>query len=333
MERAIAAWRTRPISVHRRRAHPVVRRPAGASSRATRAAPSWPQPPSRQGSPRRDAEELDRWIRVTGSASTKATRPRSNRGAARARPERTPPLGIHARSRLQLGWPAGRERRCVLTPRATVKRARGEGSAVEFLERSGYRVVARTRGCRRRGDAICLDATCWFSSRSTARYRGLRSGHRRRGSQEALAFEPSRPITPRSSHRRSIRFDVVAIDVIASRCIETRFSDFNDRRRFEGSGLRRSVTPWDRSPGAIPTSARHLRRPGPRAGGGGGRVQRRVPLCRLVYVCIGLAYTELAAPIGRRRRTVLRHARAGDFFGFVAAGRAADFTIDVTLFA
>jgi len=91
----------------------------------------------------------------------------------------------------------------------------GEGSAVEFLERSGYRVVARN--ARLPGgevDAICLDGDVLVfvevKRRDTAAFGPAVAGvdRKKRSRLRTVAADYAQVVAPDAP----IRFDVVAID-------------------------------------------------------------------------------------------------------------------------
>src|ERR1700761_7915785 len=100
--------------------------------------------------------------------------------------------------------------------------------------------------------------------------------------------------------------------------------------------LRRSVTPWGSfSWGYSDVGADIFVGLGLVLGAAAGASNVAFLFAGIVYVCIGLAYTELAAtyPVaGGGQYFVLRG--LGDIFGFIAGWAVLlDFTIDVTLFA
>jgi APA family basic amino acid/polyamine antiporter len=100
--------------------------------------------------------------------------------------------------------------------------------------------------------------------------------------------------------------------------------------------LRRSVTPWGSfSWGYSDVGADIFVGLGLVLGAAGGGSNIAFLFAGIVYVCIGLAYTELAAtyPVaGGGQYFVLRG--LGDIFGFIAGWAVLlDFTIDITLFA
>ena len=100
--------------------------------------------------------------------------------------------------------------------------------------------------------------------------------------------------------------------------------------------LRRSVTPWGSfSWGYSDVGADIFVGLGLVLGAAGGASNIAFLFAGIVYVCIGLAYTELAAtyPVaGGGQYFVMRG--LGDIFGFVAGWAVLlDFTIDITLFA
>jgi len=100
--------------------------------------------------------------------------------------------------------------------------------------------------------------------------------------------------------------------------------------------LRRSVTPWGSfSWGYSDVGADIFVGLGLVLGAAGGGSNVAFLFAGIVYVCIGLAYTELAAtyPVaGGGQYFVLRG--LGDIFGFIAGWAVLlDFTIDITLFA
>jgi APA family basic amino acid/polyamine antiporter len=101
-------------------------------------------------------------------------------------------------------------------------------------------------------------------------------------------------------------------------------------------GLRRSVTPWGSySWGYADVGADIFVALGLVIGVAGGAANVAFLFAGLVYVCVGLAYTELAAayPVaGGGQYFVMRG--LGDFLGFIAGWAVLlDFTIDITLFA
>ncbi|MDQ6823779.1 MAG: APC family permease [Candidatus Eremiobacteraeota bacterium] len=101
-------------------------------------------------------------------------------------------------------------------------------------------------------------------------------------------------------------------------------------------GLRRSVTPWGSySWGYADVGADIFVALGLVIGAAGGASNVAFLFAGLVYVCVGLAYTELAAayPVaGGGQYFVMRG--LGDMLGFVAGWAVLlDFTIDITLFA
>src|ERR1700677_4402885 len=100
--------------------------------------------------------------------------------------------------------------------------------------------------------------------------------------------------------------------------------------------LRRSVTPWGSfSWGYSDVGADIFVGLGVGLGAAGGASNIAFLFAGIVFVCIGLAYTELAAtyPVaGGGQYFVMRG--LGDIFGFIAGWAVLlDFTIDVTLFA
>ncbi len=100
--------------------------------------------------------------------------------------------------------------------------------------------------------------------------------------------------------------------------------------------LRRSVTPWGSySWGYADVGADIFVALGLVIGVAGGATNIAFLFAGLVYVCVGLAYTELAAayPVaGGGQYFVMRG--LGDFLGFIAGWAVLlDFTIDITLFA
>src|SRR5271165_4585183 len=100
--------------------------------------------------------------------------------------------------------------------------------------------------------------------------------------------------------------------------------------------LRRSVTPWGSfSWGYSDIGADIFVGLGLVLGAAAGASNVAFLFAGLVYVCIGLAYTELAAayPVaGGGQYFVMRG--LGDIFGFIAGWAVLlDFTIDITLFA
>jgi APA family basic amino acid/polyamine antiporter len=100
--------------------------------------------------------------------------------------------------------------------------------------------------------------------------------------------------------------------------------------------LRRSVTPWGSfSWGYSDVGADIFVGLGLVLGAAGGASNIAFLFAGIVYVCIGLAYTELAAtyPVaGGGQYFVMRG--LGDIFGFIAGWAVLlDFTIDITLFA
>ncbi|MFN2448410.1 MAG: APC family permease, partial [Candidatus Baltobacteraceae bacterium] len=100
--------------------------------------------------------------------------------------------------------------------------------------------------------------------------------------------------------------------------------------------LRRSVTPWGSySWGYADVGADIFVALGLVFGVAGGASNVAFLFAGLVYVCVGLAYTELAAayPVaGGGQYFVMRG--LGDFWGFVAGWAVLlDFTIDITLFS
>ena len=100
--------------------------------------------------------------------------------------------------------------------------------------------------------------------------------------------------------------------------------------------LRRSVTPWGSySWGYADVGADIFVALGLVFGVAGGASNVAFLFAGLVYVCVGLAYTELAAayPVaGGGQYFVMRG--LGDFWGFIAGWAVLlDFTIDITLFA
>lgn len=100
--------------------------------------------------------------------------------------------------------------------------------------------------------------------------------------------------------------------------------------------LRRSVTPWGSySWGYADVGADIFVALGLVIGVAGGASNIAFLFAGLVYVCVGLAYTELAAayPVaGGGQYFVMRG--LGDFLGFIAGWAVLlDFTIDITLFA
>ena len=110
----------------------------------------------------------------------------------------------------------------------------------------------------------------------------------------------------------------------------------NANLREEQPTLRRSVTPWGSfSWGYSDVGADIFVGLGLVLGAAAGASNVAFLFAGLVYVCIGLAYTELAAayPVaGGGQYFVLRG--LGDIFGFIAGWAVLlDFTIDITLFA
>jgi APA family basic amino acid/polyamine antiporter len=104
----------------------------------------------------------------------------------------------------------------------------------------------------------------------------------------------------------------------------------------DGPSLRRSVTPWGSfSWGYSDVGADIFVGLGLVLGAAAGASNVAFLFAGLVYVCIGLAYTELAAayPVaGGGQYFVLRG--LGDIFGFIAGWAVLlDFTIDIVLFA
>lgn len=104
----------------------------------------------------------------------------------------------------------------------------------------------------------------------------------------------------------------------------------------EQQQLRRSVTPWGSySWGYADVGADIFVALGLVIGVAGGASNVAFLFAGLVYVCVGLAYTELAAayPVaGGGQYFVMRG--LGDFLGFIAGWAVLlDFTIDITLFA
>src|SRR5579872_2736538 len=104
----------------------------------------------------------------------------------------------------------------------------------------------------------------------------------------------------------------------------------------EQPSLRRSVTPWGSySWGYADVGADIFVALGLVFGAAAGASNVAFLFAGLVYVCVGLAYTELAAayPVaGGGQYFVTRG--LGDFFGFVAGWAVLlDFTIDIVLFA
>src|SRR5665213_4539135 len=100
--------------------------------------------------------------------------------------------------------------------------------------------------------------------------------------------------------------------------------------------LRRSVTPWGSfSWGYSDVGADIFVGLGLVLGAAAGASNVAFLFAGIVYVCIGLAYTELAAtyPVaGGGQYFVLRG--LGDIFGFIAGWAVLlDFTIDISLFA
>ena len=100
--------------------------------------------------------------------------------------------------------------------------------------------------------------------------------------------------------------------------------------------LRRAVTPWGSfSWGYSDVGADIFVGLGLVLGAAGGGSNIAFLFAGVVYVCIGLAYTELAAtyPVaGGGQYFVMRG--LGDIFGFIAGWAVLlDFTIDITLFA
>src|SRR5947209_8294445 len=100
--------------------------------------------------------------------------------------------------------------------------------------------------------------------------------------------------------------------------------------------LRRSVTPWGSySWGYADVGADIFVALGLVFGAAAGASNVAFLFAGLVYVCVGLAYTELAAayPVaGGGQYFVMRG--LGDFWGFIAGWAVLlDFTIDITLFA
>src|SRR5438309_1738186 len=100
--------------------------------------------------------------------------------------------------------------------------------------------------------------------------------------------------------------------------------------------LRRSVTPWGSySWGYADVGADIFVALGLVLGIAGGATNVAFLFAGLVYVCVGLAYTELASayPVaGGGQYFVMRG--LGDFLGFIAGWAVLlDFTIDITLFA
>src|ERR1700733_3863808 len=100
--------------------------------------------------------------------------------------------------------------------------------------------------------------------------------------------------------------------------------------------LRRSVTPWGSfSWGYSDVGADIFVGLGLVLGAAGGASNIAFLFAGIVYVCIGLAYTELAAtyPVaGGGQYFVMRG--LGDIFGFIAGWAVLlDFTIDITLFS
>src|ERR1700761_9639731 len=100
--------------------------------------------------------------------------------------------------------------------------------------------------------------------------------------------------------------------------------------------LRRSVTPWGSfSWGYSDVGADIFVGLGLVLGAAGGASNVSFLFAGIVYVCIGLAYTELAAtyPVaGGGQYFVLRG--LGDIFGFIAGWAVLlDFTIDIALFS
>src|SRR5437763_4947787 len=104
----------------------------------------------------------------------------------------------------------------------------------------------------------------------------------------------------------------------------------------ERQELRRSVTPWGSySWGYADVGADIFVALGLVIGVAGGATNIAFLFAGLVYVCVGLAYTELASayPVaGGGQYFVMRG--LGDFLGFMAGWAVLlDFTIDITLFA
>src|SRR5579862_1701556 len=101
-------------------------------------------------------------------------------------------------------------------------------------------------------------------------------------------------------------------------------------------GLRRSVTPWGSySWGYADVGADIFVALGLVFGAAAGASNLAFLFAGLVYVCVGLAYTELASayPVaGGGQYFVMRG--LGDFLGFMAGWAVLlDFTIDITLFS
>src|SRR5271166_3141434 len=104
----------------------------------------------------------------------------------------------------------------------------------------------------------------------------------------------------------------------------------------DGPSLRRSVTPWGSfSWGYSDVGADIFVGLGLVLGAAAGASNVAFLFAGIVYVCVGLAYTELAAayPVaGGGQYFVMRG--LGDIFGFIAGWAVLlDFTIDITLFA
>src|SRR6202012_4332400 len=104
----------------------------------------------------------------------------------------------------------------------------------------------------------------------------------------------------------------------------------------EQASLRRSVTPWGSySWGYADVGADIFVGLGLVLGAAAGASNVPFLFAGIVYVCIGLAYTELAStyPVaGGGQYFVMRG--LGDIFGFIAGWAVLlDFTIDITLFA
>jgi len=104
----------------------------------------------------------------------------------------------------------------------------------------------------------------------------------------------------------------------------------------KGSHLRRSVTPWGSYAwGYADIGADIYVALGLVVGAAMGAANLAFAFAGLVYVCIGLAYTELAAayPVAGGGQFFVTRA-LGDFTGFIAGWAVLlDFTIDITLFA
>ncbi len=131
-----------------------------------------------------------------------------------------------------------------------------------------------------------------------------------------------------------MRFDVVTLDGRSTQPSPKRF--LVARPKSSEPELRRTVTPWGSfSWGYSDVGADIFVGLGLVLAWAAGASNVAFLFAGVVYVCIGLAYTELAAtyPVaGGGQYFVMRG--LGDIFGFIAGWAVLlDFTIDVTLFA